>query len=345
MAGLGGLPGPEYSSGGVTSGAAAQNPAFTPPDVDPPMIPPVPPSTRRGAASRGFTLVELLVVIAIIGILIGLLLPAVQAARESARKMTCTNQLKQIGLALHLYHDAVHQLPPGWSARHPQTGRPYFLGKPGWAWGVSLLPYLEQANVLDNYVHLDLPITDPANARARSTPLAVFRCPSDPGGPMFLLEPGSEPKPDYDPGFTATEIPTSNYIGVFGTTRMKDVCAGGGDCVGDGSMVFQLGFRFADLTDGLSSTFVVGERSSRISSSTWLGVLAGGDHAPGRVVGTAVTPPNSDEKAFCNFSSYHPSGTNFVCGDGSVHLVPESIDMQVYHALCTRSSGEIAAVP
>ena len=294
--------------------------------------------------TRGFTLVELLVVIAIIGILIALLLPAVQAARESARRATCTNNLKQIGLALHLYHDTYRRLPPGWAATHPDNGRPYYLGKPGWAWGVSILPFLEQRALKDS-VRLDLPITDPANAEVRLTPLAVYRCPTDTGETTFVLEPGSQPNPNYDPGFAATELATSNFIGVFGTIRMFDVCSGSGDCVGNGSMVFQRAFRFADIGDGLSNTYVVGERSSQISASTWVGVLAGGDHAPGRVVGVAVTPPNSQQKAFCNFSSRHPAGTNFLAGDGSVKLAPETIDMAVYHALCTRDEGDLAPNP
>jgi len=292
----------------------------------------------------GFTLVELLVVIAIIGILIALLLPAVQAARESARRMSCTNNLKQIGLALHLYHDVYRRLPPGWSATHPNSGEPYYLGKPGWAWSVSILPFLEQRSLHES-IRLDLPITDPANTQVRVTPLAVYRCPTDTGNSTFILEPGAKPKPDYDPDFSATELATSNFIGVFGTIRMFDVCSGGGNCVGNGSVVFQRGFRFADISDGLSNTYIVGERSSEISASTWLGVLAGGDHAPGRVVGVAVTPPNSGEKAFCNFSSRHPAGTNFLAGDGSVKLAPETINMAVYHALCTRDAGDLVQNP
>jgi prepilin-type N-terminal cleavage/methylation domain-containing protein len=290
---------------------------------------------------KGFTLVELLVVIAIIGTLIALLLPAVQAARESARRASCSNNLKQIGLALHLYHDTYRQLPAGWTATHPITGQPYFLGKPGWGWAASILPFLEQEAVVENLVHFELPITDPANAQARVTPIQTYRCPTDVGEKTFNLEPGPMPQPDYDPGFTATEIATTNYIGVFGTIRMWVVCGSGGDCVGNGSVVFQRGFRFADIQDGLSQTFLVGERSSQISSSTWLGVLAGGDHAPGRVVGVAITPPNSEHSAFCNFSSFHPAGTNFLAADGSAKMVPETIDMSVYHALCTRAEGDM----
>jgi hypothetical protein len=99
-----------------------------------------------------------------------------------------------------------------------------------------------------------------------------------------------------------------------------------------------------DITDGTSQTFVVGERSSKRAAATWLGVVTGGQHAPGRVCGISTFPPNSevDEEHYThNFSSRHPTGTHFLLGDGSVRLVPESIDEKVYHALCTRDEGDV----
>ncbi|NLS94233.1 MAG: DUF1559 domain-containing protein [Planctomycetaceae bacterium] len=296
---------------------------------------------KKRFPQTGFTLIELLVVVAVIGILIALLLPAVQAAREAARRSSCTNNLKQIGIALHLYHDVHQQLPAGWTATHPATGEPYYLGKPGWAWGASILPFLEQGSVIETLVDFNRPIPDPVHAVARTTHLKIYRCPSDVGDDTFLLDSGPNPPPNYDPEFFDTELATANYIGVFGTVRMLQVCGGSGDCVGNGSVVFQQGFRFADLRDGLSQTFVVGERSSQISPSTWIGVVAGGAHAPGRIVGVAATPPNSDQQAFSNFSSYHPAGTNFLAADGSVKMLSETIDMASYHALCTRAGGDV----
>jgi type II secretory pathway pseudopilin PulG len=282
-----------------------------------------------------------LVVIAIIGVLVALLLPAIQAAREAARRTSCTNNLKQIGIALHMYHDSYQHLPSGWTAEHPTTGKPYWLGKPGWAWGASLLPQLEKQNVTDSVIDFERPITDPANEKARTTPMDVYRCQSDDAGGTFELFPGPMPKPNYDPGFIATVIPTSNYVGVFGSVQMLDVCGGSGDCVGNGMLVFQRSFRFAEVSDGLSHTFVIGERNSRYSTSTWLGVLAGGAHAPGRIVAVATDPPNSETGASFNFSSYHTNGTNSLAGDGSVKLISQEIEMRVYRALCTRDVGEI----
>src|SRR5438876_2275143 len=129
---------------------------------------------------NGFTLVELLVVIAIIGALVALLLPAVQSAREAARATQCKSHLKQLGLALHQYHDTHNVLPPGWLADEPQ-------GAPGWGWTTHLLAYLEQKNLVEGAIHWDLPIADPANQRARETVVPMLLCPSDPAPKLFAL--------------------------------------------------------------------------------------------------------------------------------------------------------------
>ena len=163
---------------------------------------------------KGFTLVELLVVIAIIGILKALLLPAVQAAREAARRMSCSNNLKQIGLALHNYHDSFKRFPPGWRGYDRVTGGPFWLGEPGWGWASALLPHLEQNTVSDALIRFELPITDPANARARVKHLAVFRCPSDTGDPTFLLSEDGHNDHGHDPHdgeFFPLEMATGNF--------------------------------------------------------------------------------------------------------------------------------------
>ena len=290
---------------------------------------------------KGFTLVELLVVIAIIGILIALLLPAVQAAREAARRMSCSNNLKQIGLALHMYHDTNKCLPPGWIAFDPSSGLPHWFGEPGWGWAARILPFMEQKAVYESLVHLDLPITDSNNAEARLTEIPTFLCPSDAGEGTFMLEGGG---PYVGSGsFSPVELAVGNYLGVFGTLDFHDVCPSG-DCDGGGPLIFRRPVRFRDITDGLSQTLLVGERSRKLAPGTWLGMVTGGQHAPARIVGVATYPPNSEveeEQYFHNFSSRHPSGTHFLSADGSVKLIAETIDEKTYHGLCTRSGNEV----
>ena len=294
----------------------------------------------------GFTLVELLVVIAIIGILIALLLPAIQTAREAARRSSCTNNMKQIGLGLHMYHDTFGQLPAGWRGYDPSNGTAFWFGLPGWAWSASILPYMEQSAVYGDMVHFEHPISDPINADARLAQVKIFRCPTDIGSDTFELA-GGGPMVGSEPSFPL-KMATGNYIGMFGTVNFRDLCnpssATFNGCAADGTFMLNRQFRFADILDGLSTTLIVGERNSEYAPSTWLGVVSGGQHGVARVAGVAAFPPNSTAAPshyFHNFSSFHPAGTNFLAADGSVRLVAETIDVSVYHALSTRAAGDI----
>jgi prepilin-type N-terminal cleavage/methylation domain-containing protein/prepilin-type processing-associated H-X9-DG protein len=285
---------------------------------------------------HAFTLVELLVVITIIGILIALLLPAVQSAREAARQMQCSNNLRQIGLGLHMYEHSHKQLPAGWSA-YNAAKQPSALGEPGWGWAACILPFIEQGNMASTMIHFDQSIAAPANAQAAKFVLSLYRCPSDDDKPTF------EWKPDEAGGVTIPELAASNYIGVYGTDDIHEVGKkpDGQQCTANGTFFHNSGVRLEDIRDGLSQTFIVGERTMDLDRSTWVGAPSGDECSPGLVVGTASRVPNKVEDDTHNFGSRHSTGTNFLLGDGSVRMVSEQIDENAYRALSTRDGGEV----
>lgn len=294
-------------------------------------------------ARHAFTLVELLVVIAIIGTLVSLLLPAVQAAREAARRTSCRNNMKQIGLSLHNYHDVNNRFPHGWDADHPE-------GEPGWGWAAAILPYMEQQN-LYNTIRFDLAIEEQANSTARLQVVEGFLCPSDPGDKLFAIAEGEHDHGDHDheheegdesvdEGEKLFDIARSNYVGVFGTFEIEDA-----PDRGNGTFFFRSRIQFASLTDGTSNTIVVGERSSRLGGSIWHGVIHEASANMARIVGVTDHTPNHHDLHFDDFSSYHPTGAHFLLGDGSVRLINDRISLQVYQALATRQGGEPNASP
>ncbi len=142
------------------------------------------PRARRRSA---FTLVELLVVIAIIGLIIALLLPAVQAAREAGRRTVCRSNMRQLGLALHTYHDVHDRLPAGWKG-YAGINVPDPQGPSGWGWATALFPYLEQSN-LHARINQNLSLLHPSHDTVRRTPLEIFLCPSD-SSQRPLVRPG-----------------------------------------------------------------------------------------------------------------------------------------------------------
>ncbi len=280
----------------------------------------------------GFTLVELLVVIAIIGILVSLLLPAVQYARESARAASCWNNQKQLGIALHLYHDVHRRLPPGWAGSSPDNG---------WGWCSAILPQLEQ-NDLFNKLRRDLPIDDPLNQQARETPLPILLCPSDGVKSTFTIFGGLGDVEfgNMDVGTPLFNVSRTNYVGVFGTEEIEDAPADG-----NGTFFFQSQMSLADLRDGLSNTLIVGERQSRLGGSTWTGVISAANNAKARIVGIGDHTPNHKDHHFDDFTSKHPTGVHFLLGDGSVKRLSDSIHMDVYRALITRNGNEVTQIP
>jgi prepilin-type N-terminal cleavage/methylation domain-containing protein len=288
-------------------------------------------------ARRAFTLIELLVVIAIIAILIGLLLPAVQKVREAAARLQCQNNLKQIGLAMHNYHDTHKAFPVGY---YDPTPWPQLDNGPGWGWGAFLLPYLEQDN-LYRRINFNLDVGDPANAAARTTFLPIYFCPSDDQLITFTIT---------DSGSNSWQVAQGSYVACNGNDGVDDFTTP----PHTGPFVRAVkGYRIGDIPDGLSNTMFVGDRTSRLSYSTWVGGPTGALNpflqAPGNfgaevtllMCHAGPTGPNTPGVFDADStSSPHLTGVPFVFGDGSVHYLSNSIDITVWMALATRAGGE-----
>ncbi len=291
---------------------------------------------RCRSSRPAFTLIELLVVIAIIAILIGLLLPAVQKVRDAAARAQCQNNLKQIGLALHNYHDRMKRFPPGYTDRNPDPNSDASLDQgPGWGWAAFILPDLEQTPVF-NRINFSQNVGASAICR---TILPVFLCPADQELPTF---------PVYN---TAVVVAHGNYTAVNG---VKETSFYPGN--NTGPFLRNTALRTADITDGLSNTLFVGERNSGHSRTTWTGAVPGGlvtadqspdpignaEYAPALVLGhgSRTHLPNDPQLWDADvFYSTHTGGANFVFGDGSVRMIYGSIDGIVYENLLSRNDG------
>jgi prepilin-type N-terminal cleavage/methylation domain-containing protein/prepilin-type processing-associated H-X9-DG protein len=340
---------------------------------------------------RGFTLIETLVVIAVIAVLVALLLPAVQAARQSAQRTQCVNNFKQIGIALSSYYTAWQILPPGFISHNdlqvdPITGgtvvsdngrpvdpaangnlvemltfcqplNPVFsglFGYPGWGWGSMFLPYAEQP-ALFNQINFAVTDVDWPNDTINLIRVATYLCPADNPGPTFQVFDSwgnSPPVPMY--------MASSNYLGVYGTGTVDlstTTC--------DGIFGMNSTTRFHNISDGLSQTMAIGERSSQLSPATWPALVPGGWLFPSAIynqggpfipsngvpdcawlvapVGLVDAPrtPNNASGHPEDFSSRHPGGVNFLFADGSVHFLKDSISYRTFLSLATRKGREV----
>jgi prepilin-type N-terminal cleavage/methylation domain-containing protein/prepilin-type processing-associated H-X9-DG protein len=303
---------------------------------------------------RAFTLIELLVVIGIIGALLGLLLPAVLKVREAASRIRCTNNLKQIGLALHIYHDTYGTFPAGAVGPQPEVASTSGLMAHGVAY--RLLPYLELDALAKQY-RWDVSWFDPPNQAVIKTQLKAWQCPSAEANRMMngmlpTIEPPLE-KPfngtaacgDYfgirgiDPGLASSGLvdPASSYDGILQinrTTRMP-----------------------TDIPDGTSNTILMAECAGRPTlwqagkavPTQW---LSGGPWASrGLMWGRGSTPDGAAFFGRCAINctnnrevySFHRGGANAVFADGSVHFLKATIDIRVFARLVTRAGGEVVS--
>jgi prepilin-type N-terminal cleavage/methylation domain-containing protein len=320
----------------------------------------------------GFSLVELLVVIAIIGVLIGLLLPAVQKAREWGARITCANKLKQIGLAIHHYHDDMGSFPSAYLFVPPATpagpmGRSSVHSaeeiskiwdrqlpppnndpnSPGWGWAALLLPYLEQMPVYSQ-IDFTLQVDSPTMLDARTTELAFFVCPVDMFTGVFTVL--------SDVNMPLAYADSNSYAACYGFEGSIGTEPGNGNGVFFRNSKIQV----TDITDGSSNTFAIGERAALLTQTPWAGVMTGGTSRTtvGAPVYSAIVEPaptmvmarvgyhslNAPDSEPYDFFSAHPDVVHFLFADGSVHGLGLSTAVPVLQALATRAGGELTSL-
>jgi prepilin-type N-terminal cleavage/methylation domain-containing protein/prepilin-type processing-associated H-X9-DG protein len=307
------------------------------------------PQPVSAKTQRGFTLIELLVALAIIAFIIGLLLPAVQMAREAARRVQCRNHLKQLGLAVHLYHTEHNVFPPAFINNGPYvtSGTTAYAFTHGW--GTFVLPYIEERQLYNHY-NWSEPLYHPVNQTVVSRPLETFLCPSTPGPGRYM---------------------TFGPYQLFGT---KGACGDYAITLGVDPALAKLGYvdtvsdfrgilvatptTFRDIIDGTSKTILVIEDAGRpqlwqagkpgpdqvVEGGPWAGfkngILIQGTTPSGMKLGPCAMNCTNDHEPY----SFHPGGANATFADGSVRFLSSTIEIRMLARLVTRAGAELIDV-
>jgi prepilin-type N-terminal cleavage/methylation domain-containing protein/prepilin-type processing-associated H-X9-DG protein len=286
---------------------------------------------------QGFTLIELLVVIAIIAILLGLLLAAVQQVREAASRMQCQNNLKQLGLALHLFHDTRGKFPPGQViGPMPEAG---VTQKVNHGWGPFILPYIDRKPLYDRYIW-EVKVADPLNLPVRSTQLPIFQCPSAEPNRLYFKGPGGRP---------------GSACGDYAPTWSVAPALGGKGCLA-GVLEPNHMTRLTEITDGRSNTILLAEDAGR--PRLWQAGKAGDDQVvdggPWAAINSGIVLQGSQDDGssrpgLCAINctndhevySFHTGGANAVFADGTVRFQSAGMSVGTLAALITRAGGEV----
>jgi prepilin-type N-terminal cleavage/methylation domain-containing protein/prepilin-type processing-associated H-X9-DG protein len=299
---------------------------------------------------RGFTLIELLVVIAIIAVLIALLLPAVQQAREAARRTQCKNNLKQLALALHNYHDTYNVFVPGNIVLEGIYAIPAgnsIRRAPAWGWGTSILPFIEQAALFEalpmGTQRLGDYLVNTPEPHVGQTVLSVFRCASDTAPALndqsqFMKTDAQSSLITPPDGTRTFLLGTANYFLGHGHSECRTPDASDYKARQTGGFSFSSSTGIRDVADGTSNTIMIGERAYALkgeiyTAGVWIGCAEG--HSPDccdDIWFTTRAPINGQTSTLSKWeslSSVHPGGVQVALFDGSVRYISENIDFRV----------------